>query len=52
MSHSSVNIFVFDLDSEGEPTSTVLYSKMNVPNTDLQWTTFEFEVPIDAPVGS
>ena len=51
MSHPTVNIFVFDLDSEGEPTSTVLYSKMNVPNTDLQWTTFEFEAPIDAPNG-
>lgn len=51
VSHSTVNIFVFDLNEEGEPTSTLLYSRQNVPNTDLQWTTFEFPAPVDAPNG-
>lgn len=51
MVHHTVNIFVFDLNPEGEPTSKILYSKMNVPNTDMQWTTFDFETPVDAPNG-
>lgn len=51
LAHHTVNLFVFDLNSEGEPTSEILYSKMNVPNTDMQWTTFEFETPVDAPNG-
>lgn len=49
--HATVNIFVFDLDANGEPTSHVLYSQMNVPNTDLTWTTFEFPEPVNAPNG-
>ena len=50
-SHPTVNIFVFDLDEKGEPTSKILYSKMNVPNQDMKWITFEFPVPVDAPNG-
>jgi hypothetical protein len=34
--HHTVNIFVFDLDAEGEPTSTILYSQTNVPNKDME----------------
>lgn len=50
-SHPAVNIFVFDLDENGEPTSKILYSKSQVPNKDMQWTTFEFPAPVDAPNG-
>ncbi len=50
-SHPTVNIFVFDLDADGEPTSTVLYSEANVPNKDLEWITFEFPEPVSAPNG-
>ncbi len=51
LAHPTVNVFVFDLDAQGEPTSTLLYSKMNVPNKDMEWTTFEFPEAIDAPNG-
>lgn len=43
--------FVFDLDTEGEPTSTILYSQTNVPNKDMEWSSFEFPEPINAPNG-
>ena len=49
--HRTVNIFVFDLDAEGEPTSTILYSQTNVPNKDMEWSSFEFPEPINAPNG-
>ncbi|WP_084546970.1 carboxypeptidase regulatory-like domain-containing protein [Barnesiella viscericola] len=49
--HPTVNVFVFDLDAEGNPTSTLLFSQMNVPNKDMGWTTFDFPEPIDAPNG-
>ena len=49
--HHTVNIFVFDLDAEGEPTSTILYSQTNVPNKDMEWSSFEFPEPINAPNG-
>lgn len=50
-SHPTVNVFVFDLDVNGEPTSKLLYSESNVPNKDMEWTTFEFSSPVDAPNG-
>lgn len=49
--HATMNIFVFDLDDSGEPTSKILFNKMHAPNTDDQWTTFNFEVPVECPRG-
>lgn len=49
--HSKVNVFVFALDKQGMPTSTLLYSKMDVPNVDSVWTTHVFEKEILAPDG-
>lgn len=49
--HPSVNVFVLDLDNEGKPTSTVLFSHKNVANNDNQWNTFTFPEPLDAPRG-
>lgn len=49
--HTAVNVFVLALDAAGTPTSTVLYSAMNVPNTDLQWNTHVLSTPADAPNG-
>lgn len=51
MTHPTVNVFVFDLNADGEPTSRLLYSKMNVPNKDLEWTSFDFPEPVNAPNG-
>lgn len=49
--HPTVNIFVFDLDESGQPTSKILYSQENVPNKDNTWSTFRFPQPVDAPRG-
>ena len=49
--HKTVNIFVFDLDSNGNPTSTVLFSRENVANIDNEWNTFEFPAELTAPRG-
>ena len=49
--HPAVNVFVFDLNENGEPTSTVLYSKEGVTNSDNEWNSFDFPSPIDAPRG-
>jgi hypothetical protein len=49
--HATVNVFIFDLDGTGEPTNTVLYSAMAVPNTDLAWTMHTLPEPVDAPNG-
>lgn len=49
--HKTVNIFVFDLDSNGNPTSTVLFSRENVANIDNEWNTFEFPTELTAPRG-
>lgn len=49
--HKSVNIFVFDLDTDGNPTSTVLFSRENVVNVDNEWNTFVFPTELTAPRG-
>ncbi len=40
--HETVNIYVFALNAEGNPTNTILYEQANVPNVDLEWTAFTF----------
>lgn len=49
--HHKVNVFVFALDKDGMPTSTLLYSKMDVPNVDSVWTSHTFEKEVVAPDG-
>lgn len=49
--HPEVNVFVFDLDEAGNPTSTILYSQKNVANVDNRWNRLAFPSPIDAPRG-
>lgn len=49
--HAVVNVFVIDLDEDGNPTSNILFKQMNVPNTDDRWTTFNFTEPIECPRG-
>ena len=49
--HDKVNVFVFALNENGEPTTEILYSKENVPNTDWKWCTHTFETPVEAPNG-
>lgn len=50
--HNKMNLWLFDIDSLGQPTTTPLYSVMDVPsNGDLKWTTFELPEPVDCPNG-
>jgi len=49
--HATVNLFVFDLNASGMPTSTILFSKMNEPNEDEKWNTLEFATPVACPNG-
>lgn len=49
--HNSVNVYIYDLDEEGNPTGTMLYSERAVRNTDGQRTELTLENPVDAPRG-
>ncbi len=49
--NTSVNVFVFGLDDNGDPTSELLYEKKGVPNTYNSWNSYMFEAPVDCPDG-
>ncbi|GEM_PF-5154663 len=47
----SMNIFIFELDEDGKPTTSILYNVYEVPNIDLQWNTYQLPYPIEAENG-
>lgn len=49
--HNTVNLFLFTLDSKGEPTDTLLASVRDIANTDAEWNTYELPKPVMAPHG-
>lgn len=49
--HNTINIYIFNLDENGEPTSEILKTAEYVNNTDEQWTSYEFDEPVNAPNG-
>jgi hypothetical protein len=49
--HEMVDLYILDLNSEGLPTSTVLYSATGVVNTDAAWNLHTFPEPVNAPNG-
>ncbi len=49
--HLTVNLFLFDLDEQGNPTTNILYAVADVPNTDMEWNTFELPNPVETPNG-
>lgn len=49
--HDFVNLFVFDLDANGEPTNHILFAEPDIKNNNGEWTTYAFETPIDCPNG-
>lgn len=49
--HNSVNIYIFDLDEEGNPNGTLLYSQRAVLNTDNQWNSIDIPDGVEAPRG-
>lgn len=50
-SHTEVNLFIFDLDAEGQPTSKILFSALDVPTKVLEWSEYEFPQLVAAPNG-
>ncbi len=50
--HTTVNLFIFGLNTDGAPNSNdLLFSQYGIANTDLEWNTFGFSSPVDAPNG-
>lgn len=49
--NETVNVFIIDLDENGNPSTNVLYSKYDVRNVPYSWNTYDFEEPIDCPNG-
>lgn len=49
--HDRVNIYVYDLDADGNPTGTLLFSERNVENKDGEWTEYTLAQPVSAPNG-
>lgn len=47
----SICLYVFSLNSNGQPTKNILFQKEDVAHTDSQWNTFVFPEPISAPNG-
>jgi len=46
-----VNIFIFDLDEAGQPTTNILYSAFHVPTTVMEWCEHFLTSPVSAPNG-
>ena len=49
--HTEVNLFLFELDAAGQPTSNIIFSAHNVPTEVMQWCEYEFPQPVSAPNG-
>ncbi len=46
-----VNLYILNLDEEGNPTGELLYSQPGIPTTDNQWTEYQLPQVIEAPNG-
>ena len=50
--HETVKLWVIGLGNDGFPDRrNILYTAEDVPNTDNQWMTYEFDAPVEAPNG-
>lgn len=49
--HDKVNIRVYSLDENGEPTEKVLFEAIGVESTDNQWNTLVIDRPVKCPDG-
>lgn len=49
--HNALHLYIYDLDENGEPTSTVLYSERSILNTDGELFTYTLPEPVEAPHG-
>ena len=48
---TTVHIFIFELNKDGQPTSNVIFSVLDVPSTKLEWNTYQFPELVEAPNG-
>jgi hypothetical protein len=49
---AAYNLWILGLNSQGLPDrNQVIYTVNNIPNTPLQWCTYEFPSPVEAPNG-
>ncbi|MDE6417778.1 MAG: carboxypeptidase regulatory-like domain-containing protein, partial [Duncaniella sp.] len=49
--HNTVHLYIYDLDEQGNPTGTLLYSERAIFNKDDQWTVYTLPAAVDAPRG-
>ncbi len=49
--HDTLDVFVFDLDENGEPINKLLYHASKVLNKTDKWMTHTFEQPVECPNG-
>lgn len=49
--HYSLHLYIYDLDENGEPTSTLLYSERAILNTDGELFTYTLPEAVEAPRG-
>lgn len=50
--HKYLDLIVFALDENGEPTNKILYEKDSIQNVDETWMTFELDEPLILPDGA
>lgn len=51
VTHWSVQLYIFDLDENGNPSNNILYMDTYVPCEDDQWNTYTLPTPVEAPNG-
>ncbi|MCL2074586.1 MAG: M12 family metallo-peptidase [Marinilabiliaceae bacterium] len=49
-SHTEINLFIFSLDEQGQPTNNIIYSALDVPNI-RGWNNYDFPEPVYASGG-
>lgn len=49
--HNTVNLYIYDLDRNGDPTGDILYSERSIFNNDNEWTSYELPASVEAPNG-
>lgn len=49
--HNTVHLYIYDLDEQGNPTGTLLYSERAIFNNDDQWTVYTLPQAVEAPRG-
>lgn len=51
INHWNVQLYIFDLDEQGNPTNKILYHNTYVSVTDDEWNSYTLPYPVEAPRG-